>query len=125
MRRVAVSIVAALVLTLLPPGSPALAGPGLLFRFEGSGWGHGVGMSQYGAQAMASAGMTAEQILTYYYSGTTVKPLSQAVGAQSFMLADPDPLWIGLAQNQTSLRFQVQGGQAIGYVPAGGHEGHV
>ena len=122
MRRVAVSIVAALVLTLLPPGSPALADPGLLFRFEGSGWGHGVGMSQYGAQAMASAGMTAEQILTYYYSGTTVKPLSQAVGAQSFMLADPDPLWIGLAQNQTSLRFQVQGGQA-GLCKSGDGEG--
>lgn len=31
------------------------------------GYGHGVGMSQYGAQGMALEGYTAEQIVTYYY----------------------------------------------------------
>ncbi|MCG7343921.1 stage II sporulation protein D [Sporosarcina sp. ACRSL] len=37
------------------------------------GYGHGVGMSQYGAEAFAQKGWTAENIVTYYYSGTTIK----------------------------------------------------
>ena len=37
-----------------------------------SGWGHRVGMSQYGADAMAVAGSTYEQILAYYYQGTRI-----------------------------------------------------
>jgi SpoIID/LytB domain protein len=44
------------------------------FAISGSGWGHGVGMSQYGAQAMALAGKSAAEILTHYYTGTTVVP---------------------------------------------------
>ncbi len=39
------------------------------FAFVGRGFGHGVGMSQWGAQGMALAGATAERILTYYYTG--------------------------------------------------------
>ena len=35
--------------------------------FSGRGCGHGVGMCQCGAQGMARAGETAEQILSYYY----------------------------------------------------------
>jgi SpoIID/LytB domain protein len=42
------------------------------FRITGSGYGHGVGMSQYGAQAMALAGKSAKDILTHYYTGTEV-----------------------------------------------------
>ena len=34
------------------------------------GYGHRVGMSQYGADAMAAGGSSYEQILTYYYQGT-------------------------------------------------------
>ena len=37
------------------------------------GFGHRVGMSQYGADAMAAAGSTYEQILAYYYPGTVLK----------------------------------------------------
>ncbi len=37
------------------------------------GYGHGVGMSQYGAQGMAMEGYTAEQILKYYYQGIELK----------------------------------------------------
>jgi SpoIID/LytB domain protein len=36
---------------------------------SGRGFGHGVGMGQYGAQAMARAGWQAEQILAFYYPG--------------------------------------------------------
>jgi SpoIID/LytB domain protein len=42
------------------------------FTITGSGFGHGVGMSQYGAQGMGLDGYTASEILTHYYSGTTV-----------------------------------------------------
>lgn len=40
--------------------------------FEVTGYGHGVGMSQYGANAMAKDGCTYKQILTHYYSGTKI-----------------------------------------------------
>nr|WP_276537514.1 SpoIID/LytB domain-containing protein [Bacillus infantis] len=38
----------------------------------GKGWGHRIGMSQYGAKGYAERGWTAEQILTHYFKGTTV-----------------------------------------------------
>lgn len=38
------------------------------FTVNGSGFGHGVGMSQYGAEQMARNGKTAEQILEHYYN---------------------------------------------------------
>lgn len=41
--------------------------------FEGTGWGHGVGMCQWGAYFMAKQGRTAEEILAYYYPGADVK----------------------------------------------------
>lgn len=37
---------------------------------RGRGWGHNVGMSQYGAKGMAENGFTYEQILSYYFPGT-------------------------------------------------------
>lgn len=40
------------------------------YIFTGEGWGHGVGMSQYGAKGMAEAGFDYEEILTHYYTGT-------------------------------------------------------
>lgn len=40
-------------------------------RIETRGYGHRVGMSQYGADAMAASGSTWEEILSHYYSGTT------------------------------------------------------
>jgi stage II sporulation protein D len=39
---------------------------------RGSGWGHGVGLSQWGAKGMADAGFTANQIIAHYYPGTVV-----------------------------------------------------
>ena len=44
------------------------------FAFSGAGWGHGVGMSQWGAYQQAVEGKTAAEILTYYFQGTTVGP---------------------------------------------------
>lgn len=42
------------------------------FVFSGRGSGHGVGMSQWGAQGMALAGASAEEILVHYYSGVAL-----------------------------------------------------
>jgi len=43
--------------------------------FEGIGWGHGVGLCQWGAYFMAKQGYNFEQILKYYYPGTNVKAI--------------------------------------------------
>ena len=42
------------------------------FAFYVTGHGHGVGLSQYGANAMAEAGADYKTILTHYYTGVTV-----------------------------------------------------
>ncbi len=42
------------------------------FIFTGQGWGHGVGMAQWGAKNMALQGKNYQEILTYYYTGVTV-----------------------------------------------------
>jgi stage II sporulation protein D len=42
------------------------------FTFNGHGWGHGIGLSQYGAKAMAEAGYSYSDILTHYYQAITI-----------------------------------------------------
>jgi len=59
---------------LVAPTAAAAVPPS--FVLGGAGWGHGVGLSQYGAKGMAQAGSTAAQILSHYYTGTTVAPLT-------------------------------------------------
>jgi stage II sporulation protein D len=44
------------------------------FVIKGRGWGHGVGLSQYGAYGLARAGTGFDQILAHYYPGTTLGP---------------------------------------------------
>ena len=43
-----------------------------------TGYGHGVGMSQYGANQMAEEGADYREILTHYYTGVTVEPYTSA-----------------------------------------------
>ena len=50
----------------------AVALDGAVARFSGRGYGHGVGMSQWGAKGMAEQGYKAEKILEYYYPGATL-----------------------------------------------------
>lgn len=40
------------------------------FTFNGKGWGHGIGLSQWGAKKMAEQGFTYDQILKHYYQNT-------------------------------------------------------
>ena len=42
------------------------------FLFVGAGWGHGVGMSQWGAKAMADRGSKCADILLHYFPGTSI-----------------------------------------------------
>ena len=44
-----------------------------VFTIYGGGYGHGVGMSQNGAQAMAKAGKTYKEILGFFFSGIEIK----------------------------------------------------
>jgi stage II sporulation protein D len=50
------------------------AGDKLQF-INGRGYGHGVGLCQYGAEAMARKGCSAAEILEYYYPGSKIKSI--------------------------------------------------
>lgn len=83
MRTARVAVLAVL-LAVLVPGLPGRAGadevaapaPDGSFNIEGHGWGHGRGMSQYGAQGGAELGKTADEITSFYYPHTTRTALS-------------------------------------------------
>ena len=62
-------------ITFLPSAANAETVPAT-FAFQGSGYGHGVGMSQIGARAKALAGESATAILHYYYTGTIVETVT-------------------------------------------------
>jgi SpoIID/LytB domain protein len=48
------------------------------FTFEGSGYGHGVGLSQYGAKGQALEGKSATEILNYYFPDAQVTPVEDS-----------------------------------------------
>ena len=52
---------------------PASASAGTVFLIDGRGWGHGVGMSQWGAEGYARHGASYRQILAHYYAGTRLE----------------------------------------------------
>jgi stage II sporulation protein D len=68
------------------------------FYIDGAGFGHGVGMSQYGAAGYAEHGFDYRQILAHYYEGTTLGRISPSHrvrvllrrGAASFRGADTE-----------------------------------
>lgn len=47
------------------------------FSFSGGGWGHGLGMSQYGARQLAADGKSAEEIVRHYYQGIEIQALGK------------------------------------------------
>jgi SpoIID/LytB domain protein len=72
-------LAAAVALAAAPHAARSSATPyvaparsGVLFLLSGHGWGHGVGMGQWGAQGYAQQGYTYDQILSAYYPGTTL-----------------------------------------------------
>ncbi|MGH2806440.1 MAG: SpoIID/LytB domain-containing protein [Actinomycetota bacterium] len=62
-------LIVALVLAVMAPGT-AQAAPRVIIK--GGGWGHGIGMSQYGTYGRAQRGDGAKQIIEHYYSGANV-----------------------------------------------------
>ena len=69
-----VSTLAATLLAALgiagPVATPAAKPAGGAFFVSGHGWGHGVGLAQYGAYGYALHGWTYDQIVAHYYPGT-------------------------------------------------------
>jgi stage II sporulation protein D len=53
-------------------GNTKVVSSGNKIVFEGKGWGHGVGMSQYGAKGMSEEGYTFEDILNFYFRGVDI-----------------------------------------------------
>ena len=79
-RSLSLSAIAAALLCMILLGGLVGASPVRAaaddFVFTGRGWGHGVGMSQWGAWEAAREGVTFDQILAFYYPGTTLTTLS-------------------------------------------------
>jgi stage II sporulation protein D len=69
MRRLVMPLLFAVAAVLAAPahGSPT-------FVFSGHGWGHAIGMAQYGSEGFAREGLTYDRILAHYYQGTQLGP---------------------------------------------------
>ena len=61
-----------IALSLITPVAQAVDVPAS-FSFHGSGYGHGVGLSQMGARSMALAGKSSTEILQYFYKDVTIE----------------------------------------------------
>lgn len=84
-RRALVALItgAALVLTAAPADAARSADDPVPvtapFVVTGNGFGHGHGMSQWGAKGAAESGLTYAQILSFYYPGTTLASLRSGI----------------------------------------------
>ena len=72
---------------------PFAASAGTVFLLDGRGWGHGVGLSQWGAEGYARHGYAYERILAHYY------PQTELVATQ------PRPVRVLLERGKTSIRI--------------------
>lgn len=94
--------------TTAPSTSPVTV-PGSLVA-QGSGYGHGVGMSQYGAYQMAREGHDVIGILTHYYQGTTVTPVT-VPATVAVQVLGPEPYsFSGYADTAATTTFSVDTG---------------
>ena len=98
LRRARVPVTALVVLATLLSGAVAEAAD--TFRFHGSGYGHGIGMSQWGAYGLAKEGWSHQRILTHFYSGTRV--------VQSSTL--PKRLRVGLTAGRSTIHLGARNG---------------
>ena len=79
---------------------------------DGEGWGHGVGMSQWGARAMAESGSDHRAILAHYYGGLEPEVVSELV---------PEVVLVGLANGRIAIEVAIDGDASllVNGVPAG------
>ena len=84
-------IATTLVLTTIPAhADPAISARSGSFTIRGAGWGHGWGMSQYGAYGAARKGLSWKQILAFYYRGTRLSTLPTGTKIKVWVTADND-----------------------------------
>jgi len=76
-----------------------------VYTISGGGYGHGTGMSQYGAQGQALEGRTWQQILSTYFTGVSFAFLQSDPGPAQ--IGDEGPVWVGLEQNLTSKDIKI------------------
>lgn len=81
------------VAAITVPGGTAAIADDSAISFDGAGWGHAVGLSQYGAYGASRDGWSAEQITSHFYKGTNLEVLGEGD------LSVPDDLWVGLDRN--------------------------
>jgi stage II sporulation protein D len=80
--------------------APDQASADASFTFYGAGFGHGLGMSQWGAFGLAQRGWSHQDILTHYYTGTTVT---------AWTASAPD-VRVGLTQGRQTIHVVAKGG---------------
>lgn len=80
------------------------------FVITGTGYGHGVGLSQWGALAMAREGWTAAQILRHYYTGTKVAPVPDDVALRVGLMSQV-PIVRIRAEGDATLRVRLNARQ--------------
>ena len=82
------------------------------FTFTGSGWGHGVGLSQYGTKGLTELGAqfcsntsscTSDEVVNYYFQGTNVRNLGDISLSSPEIASNNNALWVGLARNAKSI----------------------
>ncbi len=73
---------------------------------NGAGWGHGKGMSQYGASGAAKKGLTYDKILGFYYTGTTLGALKNTT-MRVWITADSDATSTSAQSRVRSSRTQL------------------
>jgi stage II sporulation protein D len=89
----ALAVLAVTMLTSIVPAGPASAA--VTVTIDGRGYGHGIGMSQYGAYGRADAGHNAAQILGAYYPGTTLGTRADTQEIRVWIQGDTDrQTWI-------------------------------
>ena len=84
----------------------------LAFTFEGSGWGHGVGFSQWGAygQSLEDPDKSGEEIASYYYTDSQPANMSDLDLPNELLTTLDNPMWINIASGVTLLEFTAVGG---------------
>jgi stage II sporulation protein D len=79
------------VLTTIPArADSAVSARSGSFTIRGAGWGHGWGMSQYGAYGAARNGLSWKQILAFYYRGTRLGKMPSGTKIKVWITADND-----------------------------------
>lgn len=99
------------VVAILAPVLPAHAASNEPWVFEGGGWGHGIGMSQFGAKGQAEDGKSVLEILRFYYQDVDIEDIPA-----NHWLNDPEGLWVGLDAETTPYG----GATAVHFEPIGG-----